>query len=42
MEVKKNLRQLVMNLAIVEAHKQGDVIRVVRGSTVKEVSLEQL
>jgi hypothetical protein len=39
MEVKKNLRHLVLNQAVVEAHKQGDVLRVVRGTAIKEVPL---
>ncbi len=39
MEVKKNLRHLVLNQAVVEAHRQGDIVKVVKGTPIKEVSL---
>ena len=32
MEIKENLRHLILTQAVLEAHKQGEVVRVVRGT----------
>jgi hypothetical protein len=42
LQVKDNLRHLVMAKAGMEAYKHGDTVKLVRGTKVREVSEQQL
>ena len=42
LDIKPNLRHLVLRQALLEAHRHGDTVHVVRGTRIKEVSENQL
>ena len=42
LEIKPNMRQLVLSRAVLEAYKHGDTVRVPRGTIIREVSETQL
>lgn len=42
LEIKPNMRQLVLSRAVLEAYKHGDTVRVPRGTIIREVSEAQL